>query len=99
MRSCALSLLALVTAALAAQSVQQPWLEFAGGDGPGRGKHVVFVTGDEEYRSEESMPQLARILARLGCRCTVCFSIDAKTGVIDPGVRDHIPGLEALDKA
>jgi len=68
-------------------------------DGPGRGSHVVFVTGDEEYRSEEGMPQIARILARLGCRCTVLFAIDPKTGTIDPGVRDHIPGLEALADA
>jgi type 1 glutamine amidotransferase len=99
MRSrCVLPLLALATT-LAAQAAPAPWLEFAGGDGPGRGKHVVFVTGDEEYRSEESMPQLARILARLGCRCTVCFAVDPKTGAIDPGVKDHIPGLEALDGA
>ena len=27
------------------------------------GKHIVFVTGDEEYRSEEALPQLGKILA------------------------------------
>ena len=35
-----------------------PWLEVAGGDGPGKGKKVVLVSGDEEYRSEEALPQL-----------------------------------------
>ena len=41
----------------------QPWVTYEGKEGPGKGKHIVFVTGDEEYRSEESMPQLAKILA------------------------------------
>ena len=40
-----------------------PWLVFEGADGPGKGKHVVLVSGDEEYRSEEALPQLAKILA------------------------------------
>ena len=71
-----------------------PWVVY-----PGSGKRIVFMTGDEEYRSEEGMPQLARILARLGCHCTVLFAIEPKTGVIDPGVLDNIPGLEALDAA
>ena len=48
-----------------------------GGTGPGVGKHVVLVAGDEEYRSEEALPQLAKILAsQHGFRCTVLFSID-----------------------
>ena len=37
---------------------------FPGGEGPGHGKHIVLVSGDEEYRSEEGLPQLARILAK-----------------------------------
>src|SRR5262249_52760406 len=77
-----------------------PWVVYEGREGPGRGKRIVFVTGDEEYRSEESMPALARILAvRHGFHCTVLFAIDPKTGAIDPGVVDNIPGLEALDGA
>ena len=40
-----------------------PWIVIKGGDGPGKGKHVVLVSGDEEYRSEEALPQLAKILA------------------------------------
>lgn len=78
----------------------QQWLDFHGKKGPGVGKHIVFVTGDEEYRSEEGMPQLARILAdHHGFRCTVHFSINHESGEIDPGTLDNIPGLEALDEA
>ena len=82
-------------------SAASPWLELApAGDGVAKGLRVVFVTGDEEYRSEQSMPQLARILAqRHGARCTVLFAVDPKTGAIDPGVTDCIPGLAALRSA
>ncbi len=93
----ALALLFIATPAPAAD----PWLVVAGtGDGPGKGKHVVLVSGDEEYRSEEALPQLAKILAKhLGFKCTVLFAIDPKTGDIDPNVKNNIPGLEALDTA
>jgi len=30
------------------------WLDFPGGKGPGAGKTVVLLVGDEEYRSEEA---------------------------------------------
>ncbi len=61
--------------------------------------HIVFVTGDEEYRSEESMPMLARILERdYGFRTTVCFALNAD-GYVDPNVLDNIAGLEALEEA
>ena len=64
-----------------------------------RAPHVVFVTGDEEYRSEESMPMLARILKRdHGFRVTVLYSLDEQ-GFIDPNNLTSIPGLEALDSA
>jgi type 1 glutamine amidotransferase len=64
------------------------------------GKHIVFVVGDQEYRSEESMPALAKILAwRHGFKCTVLFPINQQTGEIDPSVTDDIPGLEALHSA
>lgn len=78
----------------------RPWVVFEGRHGPGSGKHVVFVTGDDEYRSEEGMPLLARILAeRHGFRCTVLFPVNPTTGAIDPDTRDNIPGLEALAQA
>jgi hypothetical protein len=76
------------------------WIVLEGTSGSGNGKHIVFVTGDEEYRSEESMPMLAKILAvHHGFKCTVLFAIDEQTGQINPQIVDNIPGLEALDNA
>ena len=72
---------------------------YPGGAGPGQGKHIVLVSGDEEYRSEEALPQLGKILAQHhGFRCTVLFPIDPKDGTINPNV-SNIPGLEALESA
>jgi hypothetical protein len=71
-----------------------------GKKGLGKGKHVVLVSGDEEYRSEEVMPMLCRLLAtHHGWTCTVLFAINRETGEIDPKTTDNIPGLEALDRA
>jgi len=94
--------LAIVLAAslVGAVGAADRWVVYQGADGPGKGKHVVLVSGDEEYRSEEVLPQLGKILARRhGFKCTVLFAIDPKTGEINPNVPDNIPGLEALDKA
>lgn len=61
--------------------------------------HIVFVTGDEEYRSEESMPMLAKMVEReLGATTEVLFAQDS-AGLVNPNVNDNIPGLEALEKA
>jgi hypothetical protein len=77
-----------------------PGIVFEGSDGPGRGKHIVLVSGDEEYRSEEALPQLAKILStHHGFKCTVLFAIDPKSGVVNPNQKDNIPGLEALATA
>lgn len=74
-------------------------LVYEGSDGPGKGKHLVFLAGDHEYRSEETLPALARILAKhYGFKCTVLFNIDAKSGEIVPG-NSNMPGMEALEKA
>src|SRR5438309_4542650 len=76
------------------------YLVFEGKSGPGTGKHIVLLSGDEEYRSEESLPQLARILAdRHGFKCTVLFAINPADGTIDPTVKNNLPGAEALDSA
>lgn len=77
------------------------WLEFSGKTGlPGSGTRLVLISGDEEYRSEESMPMLAKILSiRHGFDCTVMFAIDPATGIINPDNQTNIPGLEALAKA
>jgi putative membrane-bound dehydrogenase-like protein len=70
-----------------------------GTEGPGKGKHIVFLAGDHEYRSEESLPELARILAKHhGFKCTVLFNLDKETGEIVVG-NSNMPGMEALDSA
>jgi hypothetical protein len=74
-------------------------LVYEGTAGPGKGKHIVFLAGDHEYRSEESMPALARLLAKHhGFKCTVLFNVDPTSGEIVPG-NSNLPGLEALDTA
>ena len=84
----------------ASTKAKGPWIVLDGKKGPGKGKHIVFVIGDDEYRSEDSMPQLAKILAvHHGFKCTVLFPINKETGEIDPLTQDNIPGLEALEKA
>jgi len=73
---------------------------YEGKSGPGVGKHIVFLAGDEEYRSEESLPQMAKILAvRHGFKCTVLFSLDAKDGTINPNAGTSLSGAEAMDHA
>ncbi|MEI8041911.1 MAG: ThuA domain-containing protein [Verrucomicrobiota bacterium] len=73
---------------------------YEGGKGPGSGRHIVFVSGDEEYRSEEGLPMLAKILAvRHGFKCTVLFPINPADGTIDPLTLTNIPGLDALGSA
>lgn len=64
-----------------------------------RPQHIVLVSGDEEYRSEEVLPLLARILKRQhGFKCTVLYALDAD-GTINPGNLKNITGLEALKTA
>ena len=77
-----------------------PWVVYPGAGGPGQGKHIVLISGDEEYRSEEGLPQLGKILARHhGFKCTVLFSINPEDGTIDPNNRTNLPGLAALETA
>jgi type 1 glutamine amidotransferase len=84
----------------AGSAAAQPWLTIPGGEGPGKGKTIVLVSGDEEYRSEEALPQLAEVLARHhGFTCHVLFAVDPADGAIAPNVTTNIPGLEKLDRA
>lgn len=77
----------------------EDWVVYRGETGPGAGRHIVLLAGDEEYRSEEGLPQLAKILAvRHGFTCTVLFSVNDR-GEIDPEARGRQPGLSALAKA
>lgn len=97
----ALTSVSLARAADAGSARQEElYVTYEGADGLGKGKHIVLVSGDEEYRSEEALPQLGKILARHhGFKCTVLFAVDPKSGAIDPTVLDNIPGLETLEKA
>lgn len=81
-------------------AAEDQWVVYEGKEGPGQGKHIVFVTGDDEYRSEEGMPQLAKILAtHHGFKCTVLFAIDPKDGTIKPDHQTNIPGTHLLNDA
>lgn len=61
---------------------------------------MVLIAGDEEYRSEEALPQLGKILARRhGFTCTVLFPIDPETGYITPNFNKNIPGTHRLNTA
>jgi hypothetical protein len=78
----------------------QTFLQFEGKEGPGKGKHIVLVAGDDEYRSEESMPMLGKILAdRYGFKTTVLFPIHPESGDIVPNYQNNIPSLEHLESA
>lgn len=86
-----------------AQAVAAPanphLVRYQGDRGPGVGKHIVFVSGDHEYRSEEALPALARILAlRYGFTCSVFITTNPTTGFIEPG-SSNIAGLEVLKSA
>jgi len=71
---------------------------YEGKSGPGKGKHIVFVSSDHEYRTEETCPALARILAQhQGFKTTVCFGVNDQ-GEITAGA-SNIKGLEALKTA
>jgi hypothetical protein len=83
-----------VAAADSATSVSYP-----AKPGAGKGKHIVFLAGDEEYRSEEGLPMLAKILSqRHGFKCTVLFSVDPD-GTINPKNGKSLSNAAALDSA
>jgi hypothetical protein len=89
-----LASLAMQSAPPAADSVTYP-----AKSGPGRGRHIVLLSGDEEYRSEEGLPMLAKILSqRHGFKCTVLFSL-APDGTIDPKNGKSLSNPAALDTA
>ena len=82
-----------------ASAQEQTALTFEPKEGPGKGKHVVLLAGDEEYRSEEALPMLAKILSqRHGFKTTVLFSAEAD-GTINPKKGDSLSNPQALDTA
>lgn len=71
---------------------------YRGEQGPGLGKNIVFISTDHEYRGEESLPALARILAkRYGFTCTVIWGLD-ENDYIHPG-SSNLKGLKVLEEA
>ena len=81
-------------------SAAEPGLVIEGKEGIGKGQHIVFVTGEEYYRSEEGMSMFAKILSQHhGYKCSVLFAIDPVTGFINANKANNIPGLEALKSA
>ncbi|MEW4488292.1 family 16 glycoside hydrolase [Thalassoglobus sp. JC818] len=82
------------------ETAKKEYIDYSGSKGAGVGKKVVLIAGDEEYRSEETLPQLALILSKQhGFDCRVVFPINPETGFIDPNYGENIPGLEALEDA
>jgi hypothetical protein len=90
------------------QAKSDEWLTYAGVAGPGKGKRVVLIAAEQEYRSEQAMPMLAKVLSQHhGFDCKVLFSLNEK-GEVDPTLpapfkesdRFHrIAGLEQIEKA
>jgi len=92
------SLLLFLFLATLSVSAQQ-WVTYEPPANLSRGKHIVLMSGDEEYRSEEGLPQIGKILSqRHGFKCTVLFSQDPD-GTINPNNSSNIPGLPLLDSA
>jgi hypothetical protein len=97
----------LLSFGLAHAADDELWLSYPGGEGPGKGKKIVLIAADQEYRSEQSMPMMAKILStHHGFDCTVLFAVNEK-GEVDPTMPvypekgkelkpHHIPGLEQL---
>jgi len=66
--------------------------------GIGEGQHIVLIAADHEYRSEETIPALARILAKTyGFKCTVLFSVDEE-GYLKAG-HSNVPHMDKLNDA
>jgi hypothetical protein len=107
---CALLMMLGVGCASAQHSVPDSplWLTYKGGAGPGHGKHIVLIAAEQEYRSEQSMPMLAKILSEHhGFDCTVLFALN-KDGLVDPTMKTraddksvvhNIPGFEFVRTA
>lgn len=86
----------VATLALALPLSAAPWVTYEPAPGKANGRTIVLLSGDEEYRSEEGLPQMGKILSqRHGFRCTVLFSQDADE-TINPNNSSNIPGMHLL---
>ena len=94
-----LALLALLSASLLRAAAPTSLVFTPPASVKAQGKHVVLLSGDEEYRSEEAMPMLAKILSqRHGFKCTVLFALDPD-GTINPNNQKSLADSTALDSA
>ena len=90
-----LSLFTLTMPLLAADN----FLHFPAKDGAGHGKKIVLIAGDDEYRSEEGLPMLGKILSQKhGFDCTVLFPA-GPDGIIKPADHLLLSNPAALDQA
>lgn len=80
--------------------INYEWLNLKPESSKSKNKKIVLISGDEEYRSEESMPMLAKILTEHhGFETVVLFAIDPSTKKINPEYQNNIPGLRHLKDA
>ncbi len=98
MKSIVTVLFAMLASGLALSAADR--LHLPPKQGTANGKKIVLVSGDEEYRTEETMPMLGKILSqKYGFDCVVLFAIHPEGGTIDPTFQKNIPGTEELDTA
>ena len=77
------TLAALLALSTASTALADNYVTYEPKEGPGKGKHIVLLAGDEEYRSEEAMPMLGKLLSqRHGFKCTVLFDIDPDGNIL-----------------
>lgn len=97
---CLFILTLILNIPLARAQQEQNWISYKPDDRSGHDKHIVLISGDEEYRSEEALPMLAKILAKHhGFKTTVLFATNPETGKIDPSYQKNISGLKQLQSA
>jgi hypothetical protein len=99
MRMSVLATLLLASLTMSFVPAAETSITYAPKPGPGKARHVVLLAGDEEYRSEEALPMLAKILSqRHGFKTTVLFSVDPD-GTINPKNGKSLSDPDALDTA
>ncbi len=96
-----LAFLLLILCTLSSRGTAADTLVFSPKGDAADAKHVVLISGDEEYRTEESMPMLGKILSQKhGFKCTVLFAFGPDgADYIDSNNQAGLRGLDALDTA
>ncbi|WP_339923141.1 ThuA domain-containing protein [uncultured Cyclobacterium sp.] len=90
----------IMSASLALAQGDKLLLQFKGENGAGQSKNIVLISGDDEYRSEEGLPMLAKMLSKHhGFNTTVLFAINPENNEVVPNYKTNIPGMEHLQEA